>query len=241
MRESGAELGSNTKRCRSSLFRLRSGRQFKTESNQAGPADHHHCDWQDIQRIVGGHRTSARRVRRQRWRGFRCPYERNTAMVGGLEKFRVLEFARQYERTLYIDADVILRESAPDLFELVPRGYVAMHDDWPHLPSYDWLWSERAAILGSQGRPMDRMETAWNTGIVLCDRDQADIWQHPLPRSCHRTVRNSSGSRVARGSMRSFEYQPSSIPSTGCRDSTSFCQLQRSFTWQTVRIPSELS
>ncbi len=32
----------------------------------------------------------------------------NTAMVG-LEKFRVLEFAKQYERTLYIDADVILR------------------------------------------------------------------------------------------------------------------------------------
>ncbi len=130
----------------------------------------------------------------------------------GLEKFRVLEFAKQYERTLYIDADVILRDSAPNLFELVPRGYVAMHDDWPHLPSYDWLWSERAAILGSQGRPMDRMETAWNTGIVLCDRDQADIWQPPLPHSCHHTVRSSSGLRVARGSIRSFKYQPSSIP-----------------------------
>jgi hypothetical protein len=98
----------------------------------------------------------------------------------GLEKFRVQEYAREYERTLYIDADVILRDSVPNLFEFVPRGYVAMHDDWPHLPDYDWLWNERGAILGSQGVPMDRTETAWNTGIVLCDRDHADIWKPPL-------------------------------------------------------------
>ncbi len=82
MRESGAVLGSNTKRCRSSLFLCSVDARSRQNRTQAGPADHHHCDWQDIQRIVGGHRTSARRVFRASWRGFRCPYKRNTAMVG---------------------------------------------------------------------------------------------------------------------------------------------------------------
>ncbi len=49
-----------------------------------------------------------------------------------------------------------------------------------------WVAKLRLALDGESrnsrlpGRPMDRMETAWNTGIVLCDRDQADIWQPPL-------------------------------------------------------------
>jgi hypothetical protein len=98
----------------------------------------------------------------------------------GLEKFRVAQFSQAYDRTLYIDADVILRENAPDLFKLVPPGYVAMHDDYPHLPSYEWLFNERQSILQSQGRPMDRTETAWNTGLVLCDHQHASIWSPPL-------------------------------------------------------------
>ncbi len=106
----------------------------------------------------------------------------------GLEKFRVLPFAQQYERSLYLDADIILRHTAPDLFKLVPAGHVAMHDDYPHLPSYEWLWNERRSVLESQGNPMDETPTAWNTGLVMCDRQQAGIWQPPveefLPTHC---------------------------------------------------------
>ncbi len=97
----------------------------------------------------------------------------------GLEKFRIQQFAQAYERTLYVDADVILRDSAPNLFEFVKPGRVAMHDDWLHLPSYDWLFAERKAILESQNQPMDFLETTWNTGLVLCDREHASIWDPP--------------------------------------------------------------
>jgi hypothetical protein len=81
---------------------------------------------------------------------------------------------------MQIDADVIVRDSAPDLFKLVPSGYVAMHDDWPYLPSHEWLFTERESILESQGRPTDRIESTYNTGIVLCDRVHAAIWSPPL-------------------------------------------------------------
>jgi hypothetical protein len=106
----------------------------------------------------------------------------------GLEKFRIRQFASQYDRTLYLDADVLLRGSMPNLFDLVPAGHVAMHDDWPHLPSYDWLFSERKRMLESQDVPMDTSNTTWNTGIVLCDREHADLWTPPrepfMPTHC---------------------------------------------------------
>ncbi len=106
----------------------------------------------------------------------------------GLEKFRVQQFAAAYERTLYLDADVILRDSTPDLFEFVPRGHIAMHDDWPHLPSHDWLFEERRSILQSQHIPMSDAATTWNTGVVLCDREHANLWVPPtepfLPTHC---------------------------------------------------------
>jgi hypothetical protein len=106
----------------------------------------------------------------------------------GLEKFRVQQFAAAYERTLYLDADVILRDSTPNLFEFVPRGHIAMHDDWPHLPSHDWLFEERRSILQSQHIPMSDANTTWNTGVVLCDREHANLWAPPtepfLPTHC---------------------------------------------------------
>jgi hypothetical protein len=68
----------------------------------------------------------------------------------GLEKFRVHPFAQAYERTLYVDADVFLTEETPDLFDVVPTGHVAMHDDWSQLPSFEWVFEERRNILQSQ-------------------------------------------------------------------------------------------
>jgi hypothetical protein len=98
----------------------------------------------------------------------------------GLEKFRVHPFAQAYERTLYVDADVFLTEETPDLFDVVPAGHVAMHDDWSQLPSFEWVFEERRNILQSQELPMDNSKSVLNTGVVMCDRKHASIWKPPL-------------------------------------------------------------
>jgi hypothetical protein len=110
-----------------------------------------------------------------------------TADWWGYEKFRVYEFARKYAQTLYVDADIWIKSECPDLFSL---DCVAMHDDRVALEAIptglDWAKPEFDAILRSQQilpRPVGRI---WNTGVVLCTRDTADIWQapeHPLPTS----------------------------------------------------------
>jgi hypothetical protein len=104
----------------------------------------------------------------------------------GLEKFRVHPFAQAYDRTLFLDADVLVDPNGPDVFDCHPANCVAMHDDWVHLPSRDWLYAERRAVRRCQDWPTsyrdaynDRRPSCFNSGVVLCDRDNADIWAPP--------------------------------------------------------------
>lgn len=106
-----------------------------------------------------------------------------------LEKFRLLPHARAHARTLYIDADVLVRPTAPNLFALYPRGLV-LHDDFPHLPCQRWPAGERRGMLAAQGvlpAPRDAHRLL-NSGVVLCDAATADIWSPPprpfLPTHC---------------------------------------------------------
>jgi len=80
---------------------------------------------------------------------------------------------------LYIDTDVILNHETPDLFEVVPTGHVAMHDDWDEFPSYDWVFYERRIILESQGLAMDETHVVLNNGVVVSNRKHASIWKPP--------------------------------------------------------------
>jgi hypothetical protein len=98
----------------------------------------------------------------------------------GLEKFRVRNIARSYNRTLFLDCDVIVRDDCPDLFAMVPQDHVAMHDDWPHLEHFDWLKAERQTVFDSQAVEGSYPEQALNTGVVLCSREHADIWTRPI-------------------------------------------------------------
>lgn len=102
----------------------------------------------------------------------------------GLEKFRVHKFAKQYKQTLFIDADVLIKKNAPDIFS---AAGASMHDDLPHLKSIEWIEKERLSVLKSQG-DTEKTGVEWllNSGVVLCDRDTADVWlppTSPLPDS----------------------------------------------------------
>lgn len=106
----------------------------------------------------------------------------------GLEKFRVLEFAKQYEQTLFVDADCLIRPDAANVFERYPG--VAMFNDWPHMLSHpfgavDQYVDEWSTLMKSQGVSDPYIVGRFmNSGVVLCDRDHADIWTpttRPMP------------------------------------------------------------
>lgn len=97
----------------------------------------------------------------------------------GLEKFRVHNIAKAFERTLFLDCDLLIGDDCPNLFDVVPSDYVAMHDDYPYLKAVEWLDQERKTVFDSQHVEGCYPQKCLNTGVVMCSREHADIWTRP--------------------------------------------------------------
>jgi hypothetical protein len=103
----------------------------------------------------------------------------------GLEKFRVHEYAKQYDQTLFLDADVLVRDGSPDLFVFVGSTHVAIRDDFADLPTLAWLYSERRELIQCAAPDLCGSEQyanglhCFNTGVVYTTKAAANIWAPP--------------------------------------------------------------
>ena len=104
----------------------------------------------------------------------------NTQAWWGMEKFRVGPLAAKYQRTLFVDSDVLIRKDAPNIFDEVPIGHIAMHDDWNAQGCHHWHRKERDLLWESQGVPPLHPETMRNSGVIVVDQIHTDIWTPPL-------------------------------------------------------------
>ncbi len=104
-----------------------------------------------------------------------------------LEKFRVHAFAEQYDQTLFVDADCIIKSTCPDLFAMYPNE-IAIHDDMPEnakKTNLEWAANELRSVLESQQMDDYPLTRLLNSGLVLCTREK-NPWKppsHPLPDS----------------------------------------------------------
>lgn len=99
----------------------------------------------------------------------------------GLEKFRVHEYAKAYDQTLYIDADVLVTAKNPPCLFNDAEQPVHIYDETSDLPSQQWVkpaWDvvlscrENYELNGFYGR-------SFNTGVVYCEQSAAGIWEPP--------------------------------------------------------------
>lgn len=81
--------------------------------------------------------------------------------------------ASSYDKNIYLDADVIVRQSCPDMSD----WSTAMHDDFPHLPDRNWCGPEKRSVLNSQGLQTTKPDRCFNTGVVVYDNPR--IWDPP--------------------------------------------------------------
>jgi hypothetical protein len=98
----------------------------------------------------------------------------------GLEKFRVHEFAKQYEETLYLDADILVTEAADEsIFQT--EASVSIHDEYSYLPSTAWVEASVKLVSSCLDyTPKDRQFLrSLNSGVVHCKRSGADVWMPP--------------------------------------------------------------
>jgi hypothetical protein len=101
----------------------------------------------------------------------------------GLEKFRVGRFAESHERTLFVDADVFIRPTAPNIFREVPPNHVGIlneTDNANEIPVLKWRMTHFAeSMYKDQGEAFGGLK-CFNSGVVLCDRGTLAAWKPPV-------------------------------------------------------------
>ncbi len=93
-------------------------------------------------------------------------------------KFRLRSLAAKYERTLFIDADVWIRDRADNLFDLVPVNTVGIHQDFQYLQSKSWIKDEGKRLSEEQQVKPIKLQVL-NTGVVLFGNEHLYMWDSP--------------------------------------------------------------
>jgi len=97
-------------------------------------------------------------------------------------KWRVGAIAKHYKQTLLVDADVLIRPDAPDLFSLTPADQFGFFNELPYVlasdlvPYFDW---SRSQICESQELPKLPYSASPNTGLFLIPGSLAALYGKP--------------------------------------------------------------
>lgn len=98
----------------------------------------------------------------------------------GLEKFRTGHFASQYDETLFLDADCVVREQSPSIFDENPEsiGVCDESSKFSHRHR-EWMTKERKSVESRSKVKIEDTERSVNSGVVLCRRSASGIWLRP--------------------------------------------------------------
>lgn len=94
-----------------------------------------------------------------------------------MEKFQLQRLLNDYQRILYLDADVIPTDHAPDLLSVVPEGAWGCVRE-PRSAN-DWKFKEELErMAGRLGAiPADAWKLYFNTGVLVFDRSHEALWE----------------------------------------------------------------
>lgn len=94
-------------------------------------------------------------------------------------KFRLKTLAAKYDRVLFLDADVWVRSTAPNIFEQFDPSQVWMHVDRPHQANRDSFIANYATIAKQQQIEPITDYDCLNSGVVLFSREHLGMWSEP--------------------------------------------------------------
>lgn len=100
------------------------------------------------------------------------------------EKFnKITDFLDEYERILYIDTDILVRNDAPDIFEEVPAEQLGLFNELPYTP-------QRNQSLYEACREHEIVLKDWdnkyyNTGVMVIPQKFKELFKKPEKESCN--------------------------------------------------------
>jgi hypothetical protein len=96
-------------------------------------------------------------------------------------KWRLHQLARNYDRVLFVDSDLWIKNDTPNVFDIVPRGKIGIYCEYGGLrdiKNLGWLDAESQQTAMDTGQEFFPTES-FNTGFVVFDGGHSDIWEPP--------------------------------------------------------------
>lgn len=91
-------------------------------------------------------------------------------------KFYIHELLNKYKRILYLDIDLIIREDAPSLFDIVPEDKLGMFNEGRYSSRFDYL--EQASEYYNE--PIKKWDGKfYNSGVMVISRRHKSIFALP--------------------------------------------------------------
>lgn len=107
-------------------------------------------------------------------------------------KYRLHKVTTAYKKTLYLDVDVLVRHTAPNIFEITPDDKISAYDEfksWQIREDTHWIQRQHEVIIHkvcdkeTQGRLMNngefRADSMINGGVMVIPQSCADYYQQP--------------------------------------------------------------
>lgn len=96
-------------------------------------------------------------------------------------KYRMLDHAKEYDRTLFLDSDVVVSPEAPNIFDVVPSDRLGVFDEYPivkcHGGGHEWVQYEGDQLCDSQGIPRFEQTVMFNAGVFLIPRELLHLYE----------------------------------------------------------------
>jgi hypothetical protein len=98
----------------------------------------------------------------------------------GLEKFGIGSYANYYDRVVFIDADIFIRDNSPNILEIVPIDQFGIYEEKKDLEltrQEIFIRDYRAMCRFLNKEPYDRK--FFNTGVMVFNQKHKEVFQAP--------------------------------------------------------------
>lgn len=94
-----------------------------------------------------------------------------------LEKFQIFEILEEYDRVLYLDADILVHPKAPNVFEVVPEGSIGVVNEQINAEQSkrEQEWRRMQRRLGKLDETPQRY---FNAGMLVVSRDHRELFNY---------------------------------------------------------------
>ncbi len=91
-------------------------------------------------------------------------------------KFNLFNILQKYDRVLYVDTDIIIREDSPNIFELVPYEELGIFNEGRYEPRQHYLQEARIAYKEELKKWTNDF---YNTGVMVLSKHHRKIFVRP--------------------------------------------------------------